>query len=802
MSRKILISVLLSTACTGLNLGGGNAYPCDYALGPGVRDEACFSGDVCGVDNVCKKYLYEGPRFEGAATVPTYGPGTSEGVLLHPLVLDEPVTFVTREQEFDGPLRSTWVRTPTQFLELNAIGGLLEDPVIPPMAPSTVSDKTVRSAQPFSAGNLKLVLTHWRSGEVSVSRANTALPGVLGKEDVLGFRVIPRAAAGGLPVVWTETELGILDEGTIPPFQFEARFIDSGVRDVAGLVIDERGGREAWMLALTRSELLITQRDGGAFVEAARFSSAGSAPNLPPDRLKTDRAGRIVAAVRRTPNGDVLSTFQVTLDDDGPVLTRSWPDCRPCGGRRIEVFSPSVGSGRAEVELLCLSGQLEPLRVVGSVALTSDEGCINEPLDVPLTGARLMRVDGGMEFQNRQVLVQWDTQAGVTLGGRRGEVWAGDTISRLAPAFLDRIPTDVDTLVLPNGERSMVTVTDDYLAVQQTPSFVLPGEQPNGFRRVPVGNPLQEQDVGIAAFVHQGQGWGLSTFGQLGRASRGAVGLDVEGGPLLVTAGLELVRETIGGEAYVAPDGGVQGLFVAAGDSLYFVPTPENYVVEEGDEPVLWTPDLTPEPSVPIRSLALERTPLGTNGLDAARGYLVTSRSVYEWKLGGSPPQWSARPLVLTAGEPLEVWFDSPRSALGRVGFADGQVFTLPGGYQLVESLPEDEEGTPAQAIDFENLGGWPVVYATTGIFVAGWDVGPNGKLQNRFPDGGINRPMSWRELTLPDGSRPWMDEARQETRPGRLYVTTDPKDGELTPHRLILFLEDRVFQVATHLRK
>ena len=45
---------------------------------------------------------------------------------------------------------------------------------------------------------------------------------------------------------------------------------------------------------------------------------------------------------------------------------------------------------------------------------------------------------------------------------------------------------------------------------------------------------------------------------------------------------------------------------------------------------------------------------------------------------------------------------------LGRVGYRDGEVFTLPGGFLLVNELPRDA-GLPPQVLDYENLGGWPV---------------------------------------------------------------------------------------------
>ena len=316
----------------------------------------------------------------------------------------------------------------------------------------------------------------------------------------------------------------------------------------------------------------------------------------------------------------------------------------------------------------------------------------------------------------------------------------------------------------------------------------------------------------LLGFVHGIGGFAIASGGELVRVRINDGGVaKVDRGVQFATASEDPIRDSIGGEAYISPDGGPTGFFVAADDSLYFVPDPDSSFLPE-NEGELALPDLTPEPSVPIRSLALERTPLGTNAMDRARGYLVTSRNVYGWELGGKPARWSSTPLVLNSGEPVEVWFDSTRSALGRVGYRDGQIFSLPGGYLLADALPvAGDGGVVAQVIDYENLGGWPVVYATTGLFVAGWDQ-VEGKLQNRFPSG-VNKPMTWRELKLAGDARPWMKRLPdggvprvEETKPGKLFVAKDDErvasDGGIEQEfRLLLFLDDQVFQVARHVR-
>jgi hypothetical protein len=812
-----LLPLLVVGACKGLFLDAGNAYPCDFSQGPGTRDAVCIPGDVCGSNNVCQKYIYEGPRFEGQATFPHYGPDSGEGAVLHPLVLNSEVSFVTRELPLEARGGSAYVGLSAGIVEDRGFGHLLGDRVELPGAPVVVSDKTIVAAQPFSSGNLGLersALLSWRSGELSVGTLNRVGPpglstlvrnGANNPIFPVGARVLPlptptREVLEGLPVVWTATDIGFLQESA--NWRYLPVPIDAGsvVVDVAGLA--QPG--QLWLVVMTRDTLFIGDVDAGTLRQTDTMSALTAPLVADHDALRTDRNVRIVGAVRRGllgpgDPGEVLSTFQVTLGPMGPELVRTWPDCRPCSqGQRLDVFAPTIATGFPAVEVACVGvgpNSSQALRVVGSVALTQGEDCVTENLDLPLATARLAR-DGANRF------VQWNSQSGLRLGGKDGQVWTGETLSDLLPLYLDRVPRDVTAITMPSGERLLVAITNDSFMVQQTPTSVGAGEAVNGFHRFDPDEPLIPRLPRLLRFIRGGEGWAVTAKGEVDQAAFTDAGPRVTRGPVLVTASEDPIRDSIGGEAFTTADAGVS-LFIAADDSLYFVD--QSLLVQQGD-PDLLTPDLTPEPSVPIRSLALERTPLGTDGDTRARGYLVTSRNVYSWQLGGNPRRWSSTPLVLAGGEPVEVWFDQPRSALGRVGYADGQIYTLPGGYELAEPLPEDEDGVPPRVLDYENLGGWPVAYANTGLFIAGWDeVG--GKLQNRFPDGGINRPMSWRKVTLPDGGHPWM--RGREAKPGSLFVKTDapvpdPNDTSTTlkPYRLLLFLDDQVLQLASHLRK
>ncbi|MFZ5441135.1 MAG: hypothetical protein ACOZQL_14090 [Myxococcota bacterium] len=811
-ARLLLLGAVLVfggvAACTGLHLDNPNAWPCDYAAGPGARDAACHAGDVCGLDNLCHPYLYEGPRFEGTATVPSYGPGSHQGELLHPLVLDEPLVAVARQLPFNSRDDSIWARTESgRFVGVSARGQVLDVPLL------DAGVAALSSVQPLTLGGQSTSVLRTTDGALFLGRAalpSNRIPVDEGAE--VRFLDSPpqgldRESASSFPVVWTDAGVigFVIPEGAMRP-RVDPFVTIPGVLDVAGITLPER----LWVAALTATRLQLNEV--GQQPDAGREPLDDGVLELSPlpsgvlgGRLRTDRQGRIIAAVRATADASrqyVLSTWQVSLTAEGPQLTQPWPDCAPCrAGEELRFASASVASGAPVVEVACRApgfDQVRALRVVGSVALSPTDACRTERFEPPFPLERVNAVDAGA--------VAWGNQVGLVLGGRRGEVWQGETLSGMQPLFLDRVPRDVAPVqIVDNAKRviggTLAAIADEFLTVLETPLLADGGTRLNGFRRVDERQLGVSDDEHLLAFVHDTPGWGVTTSGDVVKSLVGLTSLEGRTGPRLVAASGAPIRGSIGGEAFNAADGSLQAFFVAADDGLYFVRDPRSFVDRPSTELVELTPELTPEPSVPIRSLALERTPLGTDGVSKARGYLVTSRNVYAWQLGGQPARWSATQLLLGGGEPVEVWFDSSRSALGRVGFRDGEVYSLPGGYLLAEAIPGGDAGTPPQVLDFENLGGWPVAFTTTGLFVAGWDL-VGERLQNRFADGGVNRPMSWRRITLPDGGEPWL--ARPAARrSAKLFVAVDPyTDAGLQPHRLLLFLDDQVLQVAEHSRK
>lgn len=788
MTRPLLlISAVAVVSCTGLYLENGNTYPCDFAKPPNERDMPCIAGDVCSVSNVCVRYIYEGPRFEGPPEQPHYGFETIDA--LHPRTLTSPITLLGRDTSRRGLVLAQTadvavrVTERGEFFDSQPIDLTLRDPILGQAQFGAVPIPVVvgidtRTSHVVYRGRLP------GGGEV----ANDVGP--LAKR----LRFSPVGTffhiAGGAQPSGALTNPSLMS----PAFELNdaGTYLFSGDGfDVATL--SRLGATSQTTIALADTGLWVQSTDGG-------FSLAAMSPLTVTDgELSLNAASTLLTQVL---NHRVLSTWQVGLDRGAHTLQLAWPDCTPCRDG-IALVTPSPQEDGLSVDVLCGTLAIRSLvRVTGSNATAPGDACITQTLPLPFDISRV-------QFDGRGP-VHAAVQRGAALGGKNGEVWLGETISSMLPLTLERVPLDVSTMKTraqagDEPTTALAALTDRYLAVLPPRAPTL--QSPTGFRRIDaLANLGSDEDVRFMAAVHGTDGWAV-----LGSGVTAAVSLDLgeDGGTrdalrfgrrLVSPSGLPVTRSA-GGEAFVFTDGGLAALYIAADDGLYAIGSPEGSLDTSTGGSADVTPQLQPEPSVPIRSLALERTPLGTDGVSRARGYLVTSRNVYEWKLAGSPARWSSRLLALAGGEPVEVWFDQSRSALGRVGYADGQIFTLPSGFQLAEPLPGGDSGVTTKVLDYENFGGWPVALTTTGLYSAGWPLGADGGVQNRFPDGRPNRPMGWTRRSLPDGGVPW---ERGDDTKGRLFVqqlTNNETNGKRR-FRLLIFLPEQVLELAQYERK
>ncbi len=827
MRRATLAALAaLLTACPGgLNTGKGNDFPCDFSQPEGVRDQVCSPGDVCGVDNRCRRYRYEGPQFDNGASAPRF----DAAAVKHPLLVSEPVLVVTRGvTQRDSQHALAVVGTLQQGTALavevsGAITGVraTASPIPPGLLTSVAVSNAPTTRDAF-------VVALFRNGGVNAGAVFTSLDLDAGQPLPLleGDRL--RSGPSRIAVVRLDPmgpgAFEVLPGGPAQPreLDFDETLPDGGLS--AQRVLDVRYLPGGFPVDAGPDELLLTRE--GLFLShlrvVQRLSARDEAMPLvltskprPRTDLRHDQ-NATTAAFTTYDDGEarVLSTWR--LDRRSPAsAVRAWPDCSPCGAQgRVMAFAPVLELGAPFVEVLCaLPGGggrslLTLLRVTGSAAADEVQACTVEQLEAPFLLAQVNEVSRGRraaEGVKPTAVFDEGFGSGVALGGRRGQLWVGRSFSRSLPLFLERVPQAFGEIPAPDGGRLTAVLTDRYLAAPRTPAL--------GYEVLDLseaGGQLPEGAVG-SAFVGQALGWGIASSGDLLLIDPSTAdgGASLTFGPRLLDARGQPARGPFFGEAVTRTDGGLVSFVLTADDSLYFTPAPQpgaTTLAPNVLDPL--TPQLTPAPSSPIRSFTLERSAVGTDGVTRVRGYAVAGRSLFLVQLSGTPPRWSATPLVLQGGEPLEAWMDHPLGGLGRVGYRDGQVFTLPGGFLLVNELPRDAGTNPPQVLDYENLGGWPVAMTSNGLFEAHYDV-VDFKLKNRFEDGGINRAMSWRRVTLPDGTEPWLG------RPSRLHVTQavepyDESSGILRPpapararvFRLLVYTDEQVIEVGTLVRR
>lgn len=776
MKRTLTLLGLTLVACPGVLTAPGNDFPCDFSKPIGERDAVCSAGDVCGVNDRCQRFQYEGPQFEGLPTFPDFSEKVDAGMVLHPRITGR-VDFLTKVQGTETVV----MHTPQGAFQLSRAGVEavpftsapqdLEDVVLQvrPAAPPKVTGIQPSSNELYAEGNPG---NRIQDGLMSLKARRVRI--VDPETQRIGIIADPNTRAGLLREQPGRDEfVPFVSQGALAVFDLAPGPVITAPPPV---------GRFRSVVALTADGIRARGVDGGNELVYPLAIPEGAV-------LAADGTGSTYAmfSVRGVGMPPTLSVFSASRTGTDFQVTTPWGDCSPCATPLA--FTPGTDLGGPFVEVLCNGEGLK--RVRGTQSSGPIAACLTEPVTAPFDTTKVATTMKRGTSGQRYLAAEQDFSSaiGFLAGGENGQVWGGKTMSTATPAFLDRVPLDVASL----GLRG----TDELFALTQPGVFVHDADA--GFLVV-----APEVTSRIEALVNQGQGWVVGEQGNLVLIQDvKKATLTAKFGPRLVDGRGQPVTSALRGEAITDLDGGIVSMVIAADDSLFFVPAPEPMSQPGRTE---LSAQLTPEPSTLIRSLALERSPVGTNGVDRVRGYLVTSRNVYEFKLGGAPLRWTATLLQLSGAEPVEVWFDNPRGGLGRVGYRDGTIFSTPGGFQLTEPLPMVDGGVPAAVLDYENLGGWPVAYTSLGIFVARYDKLESGRLDSRFADGGVNKPMTWREVTLPDGSRPWLRKGpRAEALPGRLHVIAEPQTGTDRAYRrrfrLLVFLPDGVLEIGQHER-
>lgn len=763
MKRALPALLLLGLAgCPGgLNVDYGNAFPCDFSADEAVRDAPCTSvhpGEwVCGTDNVCRPNADEG--LQGETPEPTVLPATR----VLPQVLAGPNRLVASDPQSAGRL-----------LVLQEDGGFVlvtsarrQFTPLPLQIPSVPLPRELALGVEADGGTL-LALRQGDRAAIADAADTTALLVRDGRtgDPVAGVRAL-RMDARPRPVSGDEAPVSlVLDDGTAgetrrptaaatllayrpldggiapalpdggPNFIADVRFLP---RNLLETVPAGAPNEPLAPVALTRTGFFYREErpaDGGVVDRWIALHGADEPLHLPAGgaRLRHSATGTLWAAVGSVQGAPVLTTWALDRGNP-PRMVRAWEDCVPCRGDAV-FFTPSVFGGTS-VEVLCEGGgQPRELRRITGVSATVDQRaglfeCEAETLEPPIDLSELFLQPALEAAALDDTVGDW-----VTAGGRHGQVWTGPTLSTLQPLSLDRVPTAVGVF---GGEA--IALTDRYLAVPLSQNGTLAVSVAEllggrgGISRQPaalVGGLERYLLLSTAELVH---------LEDRTDAGISAVPLALRFGPRLESAAGGAAAGPFNAEGMTAPSGELR-IVATAGDSIYqhvvgtFTELPGALPAE--------LPQLTPEPGFPIRSLTLDRaTPLRSASDVRVRGYVVTSRNVFDFQLGGAPERWTLRQVPLPAGEPVEVWMEAVRSPLGRVGYRDGTVFTLPGGYPMVQRLPEAEDGGVPRVLDFTNLNGYPVALTERGVFLS-------RKNEQAFPDGGTSRILVWERLPLP----------------------------------------------------
>jgi hypothetical protein len=729
MVGRWLLLVLACTGCPGLLLSPGNAYPCDFSLPPAERDSACALGDVCGVGGRCQAWRDEGIRFSGA--FPTLVNAT-----IHPAGLSGRVLTVARVTR-EGPRIEVMAGTADGIFRVTPNG-------VEPFA-STVDPRRLRDVMALALVNRSALVGRDETGVVVAEGTFPARP-------ELRDRVADESGPRGKPLVAARLRLqrqpktriwAITLDGGVGAIPIDNTPVFAPLPLASEAAIDVAAGAAAQQVVLlTTAGLRLIASDGGVLplIDVAFRPDA---------RLTIDTRGSVVAVVQGTPAE--LTSFELirsgTLLEALPLFST----CAPCPALSSVVAIPGSDGRGPFVDVYC-PGQFRRVRgSAGGACLLDDEAA------APIAIEQLAR-------RPNQEPIFDEASDGFTAGGLNGQVWQADENGRPVPLVLDRVPTAVVSDVDRQGVTSSLAATSAGLFRRQ-----LDGGYLRSF-----GQTLEAS--GPLGIFHDASRWAIVRGGFLATTE-----LDAGFQRLPVINGRSVqVEESVGGVG-LRPDGGLSSLLFACEDGLYATPVPP--------EPGELGPVLLPVPSTRISSFAVDLST--SDGVSAANGYVVAGRSLFAFSLGQVPLRWSASPVPVSPDEPVEVWFDAPTKSRGRVGFREGTVFSLPGGYQLTERLTEEGQ-RPNIALDYENLDGWPVVLATGGLYVATADVLPSGALDDRLPSGGT-KPLRWRKLEVPDAPVRFTIAAS-----ARLAVTTDP---DKRTQRLFLFLPARVIEVARSTR-
>ncbi len=759
-----------------LPLDAGNGWRCTFDAPAETRDEACSEGWVCGVDNRCHEFrkdeIFPCEDLTGRLC-PYPSLDSSAAAKLYPAHPRRPVASVHVERRSDGYVVGARPAAESgmgpQPVARMTPGCLRHETPLPVPTEAGAPAQVLNMTLPGAAGELAVFLNP-NGNRLFTATRGAVREGATPIERVSAIRpMLPTAAGAGLShlglvlqdVVPAGTEDGLTrrkrvgrltlqnPEDPSSPVTFEpfainaagtaairdARVLHTANAAVPVLLMDDQvrwpcvigqagcidaGAGEGWMEVLTPAP------------EGWRPSRLSVSPNAETWAVVTERleGGRLEQQV---------AVWRLRQLD----FTELASACTPCAAGRIDLAVPFSAQGGG-VDVVCRSGtgaatKRELVRVVGAAGGVCELEQV-APLFDPM---RVTAYDDGLNFP--------------VLGMVDGSVLLGAELAHALPVFLDRMPTTV-TEFEQDGEKRLVAVTDAYMAVE-VPGFgmVAVAQGPSQQRPSAVVNRLPGGFIfpgGVTAVLERVPG--APPSGTCTDPAAPSASLGLKFGPTLLGPTGQLAEGPYLAEVLATEAG--QGLVAVAGDSLYFEPDLElERALPTLDEGL--TAQLTPEPNFPIRAIAVDQSPGVTNPSHPYQlfGYLVTSRRLFEFSLSKSPVRWALEELQLGGGEPAGVAMLSDGHFYGRVVYRDGNVFTLPRGFQLIDgnSMGEAARITsfvhpyPEHTVEGQTVrtAGLPLALTERGVFVGTPpSAGPDTAAGERY------RLWTWTEVEVPEG--------------------------------------------------
>jgi len=804
-SALAALAVVAAACPGGLYVDQGNAYPCDFSLPEPDRDAPCASAGaqwVCGADNRCRPFVDEG--WQSGTPDPGLIDGGGSQVL--PVALKNAIAVVATDTFFPGRLAVMEVDSGTPLLVTSGRRQMVPLPIsgAPPVAIEEAALAT-NAAGTFGvlavrAGGIVVVgdiVTDGGAPFLAQALPVVQLPSLQLLGDARGLRVgtWTSPAVPGLTPLAILTADGGAGETYRPtdagrPFGFLA---DDGMPKLLDLRPLARPLLENPVtptspdfqpmvpVAATADGIFYRQRhpaDGGTdtWIQLSDPSDPVGAGACDFAFARHTRDGALWALGCRTGDKDVLSTWRLSKGAP-PSMSRAWGDCSPCAGHVID-FMP-VMKGTPGVEVICdrqKAAAAETVLVVGPTTSSPSDPCLTESIAAPFDLTQVRQTD--LPIADRSVGPE------LAIGGLHGQVWTGPSVSTLLPLSLDRVPLAIGTF-----HGSIAAITDRYLALPVSDNGTLALDLRDVLRPQPGELKLP------STFVEGADGWTVLSTADLAQFSDNPDGsvdhpMAVQYAAQLQAPNGDPAQPPFEAEAFTGPDGQLR-IIATASDGIY-----QHLVTSVTDSPGQVPPELptlTPEPGSPIRSLALDREAPFSDGGVEVKGYVVTSRNVYAFQLGGSPERWTATQVPLPAGEPAEAWMHSPKSSLGRVGYRDGTVYTLPGGFVMADRLPAVGDGGVPRVNDFANLNGWPVALTQLGLFIAR----PNTA---RFPDGGMSKVLAWIPVQLPPELR---GAGARRYQNGRIEVLPEVESDGGADQVLYLFSDfGHVYRMASSVQR